>query len=82
MVEQPKSKFTKVKIQPSLAYQECVAKHKKNTPNPIISKLDQIDREGVETTLQKKWDQKVQHMSLRSKVNHSLINYTTYTHFD
>ena len=82
MLEQPKPKFTKVKIQPSLAYQERKAKCKKNTPNTIIAKLDQIEREGVETTLEIKWNQKVQNMTLRSKVNHSLINYTSYTHFE
>ena len=40
MLEKPKPKFTKVKIQPSLAYRECEAEHKKNAPNHIISKLN------------------------------------------
>ena len=82
MPKHPKPKFSKVKIQPSLPYREREAKHKKNAPNPRIAKLDQIEREGVEVALQTEWDQKVQNMTLRSKVNHSFINYTSYTHFD
>ena len=82
MSEKMKPKFTKVKLQPSLAYHEHEAKHKKNTPNPQIAKLDQIEKEGIEATLQTKWDIKIQNMTRWSKVNHSLINYTSYTHFE
>ena len=82
MLAQNKPKLLKAKLQPSLAYHEREAECKKNAPNPCISKLDQIEKEGVEVALQTEWDQKVQNMTLRSKVNHSFINYTSYTHFD
>ena len=82
MSEENKPKFHKVKIQPSLPYHEREAEHKKNAPNPHLAKLDQIEKEGVEVALQTEWDQKVQNMTLRSKVNHNFINYTSYTHFD
>ena len=74
MLEQMKPKFTKVKIITSLAYHEHEEKCKKNTPKPWIAKLDQIKKEEIETSLQIEWDQKIQNMTLRSKVNHNLIN--------
>ena len=52
MSKQNKPKFLKAKLQPSLAYHEREAKRKKNAPNPHIAKLDLIEKEGVETTLQ------------------------------
>ena len=76
-----KPKFTKAKLQPSLAYHEREVKHKKNLPNPCITKLDQIEKEGIKIALQIEWDQKIQNMTLRPKVNHSLINYTSHTNF-
>ena len=82
MTEQNKPKFLKAKLQPSLAYHEIEVEFKQNAPNPRIAKLDQIEKEGVEIALQTEWDQKVQNMTLRPKVNHSFINYTSYTHFD
>ena len=82
MSEQNKPKFLKAKLQPSFPYHEREVEHKKNAPNSHIAKLDLIEKEGVETTLQIEWDQKVQNMTLRPKVNHSFINYTSYTHFD
>ena len=82
MLEENKPNFQKVKIQPSLPYHEREAKRKKNAPNPHLTKLDQIEKEGAEVALQTEWDQKVQNMTLRSKVNHNFINYTSYTHFD
>ena len=59
MSKQTKPKFIKAKLQPSLAYCEQEAECKKNAPNPCISKLDLIMKEGIETTLQIEWDQKV-----------------------
>ena len=82
MSEENKPKFHKVKIQPSLPYREREVERKKNAPNPRLAELDQIEKEGVEVALQTEWDQKVQNLTLRSKVNHSFINYTSYTHFD
>ena len=35
MSEQPKPKFWKVKVQPSLAYQEWEAKHKNQAPKNL-----------------------------------------------
>ena len=55
MSEQNKPKFLKAKLQPSLAYHEREAECKKKTPNPRISKLDLIEKEGVETALQIEW---------------------------
>ena len=52
MSEQNKPKFLKAKLQPFLAYREREAEYKKNAPNPHISKLDLIKKEGIETTLQ------------------------------
>ena len=82
MSKENKPKFHKVKLQPSLPYREREAEHKKDAPNPCLAKLDQIEKEGVEVALQTEWNQKVQNMTLRSKVNHSFIYYTSYTHFD
>ena len=82
MLEETKPKFLKAKLQPSLAYRERGAERKKKAPNPRIAKLDLIEKEGIEIALQTKWDQKVHNMTLRPKVNHNLINYTSYTHFD
>ena len=77
MSKQNKPKFLKAKLHPSLAYRETEVEHKKNTPNPRIVKLDLIEKGGVETALQTNWDQKVKNMTLRPKVNHSFINYTS-----
>ena len=52
MSEENKPKFHKVKNQPSLPYHEREVECKKNAPNPCISKLDQIEKEGVEIALQ------------------------------
>ena len=81
MSKQNKTKFLKAKLQPSFAYHEREFECKKSTPNPYITKLDLIQK-GVEIALQIEWDQKVQNMTLRPKVNHNFINYTSYTHFD
>ena len=51
MSKQTKPKFIKAKLQPSLAYHEWEIKHKKNSQNPHISKLDLIEKEGIETAL-------------------------------
>ena len=63
MSKENKPKFHKVKIQPSLLYREREAECKKKAPNPCISKLDQIEKEGFEVALQTEWDQKVQNMT-------------------
>ena len=52
MSDHQKPKFTKVKIEPSLAYHDCEVEHKKNTPNPRITKLEQVEKEGIEVALQ------------------------------
>ena len=59
MSKQNKPKFLKAKLQPSLVYHEWEEEHKKNAPNPCITKLDLIDKEEIEIVLQREWDQKV-----------------------
>ena len=56
MLEQNKPKFLKAKLQPSFPYREREVECKKNVPNPRISKLDLIEKEGIETSLQIEWD--------------------------
>ena len=80
MLDPPKPKFNKVKIKPSQTYRELEAHHKKNTPNPRIAKLDQIEKDGVEVALQTEWDYKIQNLTLRHGVNQSLIKNSTITH--
>lgn len=63
-------------------YREIEAEQKKNTLNPRISKLDQIEKEGIKVSLQTEWDKKVQNMTLRHGVNQRLIKYTSYNQFD
>ena len=58
MSDQPKPKFTKVKIKPSQAYIELEEEHKKKTLDPRIAKQDQIEKEGIEISLNSEWDQK------------------------
>ena len=59
----PKSKFKKVKLPQIPAYQEIEAEHKKHTPNPRISKLDQIEKDRVEVALQIEWYYKIQNLT-------------------
>ena len=82
MSEQNKPKFLKAKLQPSFPYYEREVERKKSAPNLHIDKLHLIEKEATKTTLQTKWDQKVQNMTLRPKVNHNFIDYTSHTHFD
>ena len=47
MLDQPKNKLKKVKLPQTIVYREIEAEHKKYTPNPRLTKLDQIEKEGV-----------------------------------
>ena len=62
MLEQPKSQISKVKLKPSQAYRETVAQCKKLASNPRISKLDQVERDGVEASLQTSWKCKIDNL--------------------
>ena len=59
MLGHPKTKFKKAKLPQIQAYQEIKVEHKKHTPNPRISKLDQIEKDGAEVALQIEWDYKI-----------------------
>ena len=78
----PKTKFKKAKLPQIPAYQEIKAEHKKHTPNPRIAKLDQVEKDRAEVALQTEWDYKIQNLTLRHGVNHSLINNSTVSHSD
>ena len=64
MLGQTKTKFKKAKLPQIPIYKEIEAKHKKYTPNPRISKLDQIEKDGVHIALQTDWDYKIQNLTL------------------
>ena len=55
----PKTKFKKAKLPQIPIYREIEAEQKKNTPNPRISQLDQIEKDGAEIALQTEWDYKI-----------------------
>ena len=78
----PKTKFKKAKLPQIPAYQEIEAKHKKHTPNPRITKLHQIEKDGAKVALQTEWDYKIQNLTLQRGVNQSLINNSNVTHSD
>ena len=59
MLGQPKTKFKKAKLPQIPVYEEIEAKHKKYTPNPRITKLDQIEKDDVDIALQIEWDYKI-----------------------
>ena len=65
----PTTKFKKAKLPQIPAYKEIEAKHKKHTPNPRISKLDQIKKEKSKVALQTEWDYKIQNLTLWHGVN-------------
>ena len=73
MSGQTKTKFKKDKLPQILVYKE-IEEQKKYTPNPRITKLDQVEKNGVDIRLQIKWDYKIQNLTLRWGVNHNLIN--------
>jgi hypothetical protein len=52
---QPKPKFRKVKLKPSLAYREFAAKKKELTPNPRIAKIHKAEDKAVDEALQEAW---------------------------
>ena len=51
----PKQKFHKVKLKPSLAYQELLAKRKEMTPSPWIAKLHKAEDKAANKALQDTW---------------------------
>ena len=60
----PKTKFEKANLPQIPTDQDIKAKHKKHTPNPRISKLDQIEKDGAKVVLQTKCDYKIQNLTL------------------
>ena len=82
MSSHPKTKFKKAKLPQIPFYKEIKAKHKKHTPNPRISKLDQIEKDREEVALKTEWDYKIKNLTFRRGVNMSLINNSTITHYD
>ena len=64
MLGQTKTNFKKAKLPQILVYKEIKAEHKKYTPNPRITKLDQIEKDSVEVALQTEWDYKIQNLTL------------------
>lgn len=78
----PKTKFNKAKLPQIPVYKEIEAARKKNTPNPRIAKLDQVEKDGFELALQTEWDYKVQNLTLRGGVNMCLIYTSMVTHSD
>ena len=82
MSSHPKTKFKKAKLPQIPVYKEIEAERKKNTPNPRVAKLDQIEKAGAELALQTEWDYKIQNLTLRHGVNMCLIYTSTVTHSD
>ena len=64
MLGHPKTKLKKAKFPQIPVYKEIEAEHKKHTPNPRISKLDQIEKDRAEVALQTEWDYKIQKLTL------------------
>ena len=52
---QPKPKFHKVKLKPSLAYREFVAKKKELNPSPRIAKIHKAEDKAADEVLQEDW---------------------------
>lgn len=82
MSDPPKPKFKKVKLPQTTLYRKIEVEHKKYILDLRLTKLDQNEKEGVDVSLQTKLDQKIKNLTLRHGVNTSLIEYTSYTHFD
>ena len=55
MSEQPKQKFTKVKLKQSQAYQEIAAKRREVTPSPRIAKIHKAEDQATERDIQDVW---------------------------
>ena len=64
MSSHPKTKFKKAKLPQIPVYKEIEAERKKNTPNPRIAKLDQIEKDRAELTLQTEWNYKIKNLTL------------------
>ena len=82
MSNHPETKFKKAKLPQIPVYKEIETERKKNTPNPRIAKLEQIEKDGAELALQTEWDYKIQNLTLRRGVNMCLIYTSTITHCD
>lgn len=80
MLGQTKIKFKKAKLPQIPVYKEIEEKHKKHTPNPRIDKIDQIEKDVTNIALSTEWDYKIQNLTLRQGVNHSLINNSSVTY--
>lgn len=73
MLDPPKPKFKKVKLPQTTIYRKIKATHKNYTPNLRLSKLYQIEKEGVEVAFQIEYEQEIQNLTIRHVVNTSLI---------
>ena len=69
MSSQTKTKFKKAKLPQIPIYKELELQHKKYTPNPRITKLDQVEKDGADIALQTEWDYKLQNLSLSDQVS-------------
>ena len=54
-----KTKFKKAKLPKIPIYKEIEEEHKKYISNPRITKIDKIEKDGVEVALQIEWDYKL-----------------------
>lgn len=82
MSSQPKLKFSKTNIKPSQAYRETKGKHKEFAPNPKIAKLDLIEKDEIEASLQVEWECKIENLREKRGANYSHIKHTTYDYYD
>ena len=66
---QPKPKFHKVKLKPSLAYREFAAKKKELKPSPRIAKIHKAEDKAADEVLQEAWLDRIVKFSQRPGVN-------------
>ena len=78
----PKQKFHKVKLKPSLAYQELLAKRKEITPSPRIAKLHKEEDKATDETLQEAWLERTIKFSQHPGVNPAYALPTRHDFYD
>ena len=66
---QPKPKFHKVKLKPSLAYREFAAKKKELKPIPRIAKIHKAEDKAANEALQEAWLDRTIRFTQRPGVN-------------
>ena len=79
---QPKPKFHKVKLKPSLAYREFSAKKKELTPSPSIAKIHKAEDKAADEILQEAWLDRTIRFSQHPGVNPAYALPTRHDFYD